>query len=191
MKTTASEPSAFSHVHRLIINDQYLTYLLLHLYTHINELYLSQVTIAFHEYLEFLHSSPHLRRVNVSAINLICLFLHQWPHIVNLKIENDFASRFHVLCSNDIDALCHSFPHIERLDIHLSSVTDLSQLINRMKMRLTDIVIRQLRKVNNEQFITREWVERNTELQNFHYRCSYWNCLVVALISLSQGHFTY
>ncbi len=78
-----------------------------------------------------------------------------------------------MLYSKDIDALCYSFPHIEQLDIHSSSITDLPQLINRMKMTLTYILIRQPRNVSNEQSITREWIERNTELQNFHYTCNH------------------
>ncbi|CAF4596248.1 unnamed protein product, partial [Rotaria sp. Silwood2] len=171
-ESTALEPTSFSHVHRLIINDQYLQYPLLHRYTHIKEFYLSQITVPFstfrdcvacldtsqimtciigpewsrnssHEHIEFLHSLPRLCRLQVSDINLNYFFLHQWPHIVDLKIENDFQSKLHVLCSTDIDALCHSFTHIERLDIHSSSITDLPQLLNRMKKTLTDIIIRQ------------------------------------------------
>ncbi len=204
-ESTTSEPTSFSHVHRLVINDQYLKYLLLHRYTHIKELYLSQVTTTIStafkdlaiclktsqimtciigsewsrtsscETIEFLRSLPHLHQLKVSGINLSCFFLYQWPHIVHLKIENDFGSRFHVLCSNDIDALCYSFPRIKQLDIHSSSITDLPQLINRMKMTLTDILIRQPRNVSNEKSITHEWIKRNTELQNCHYTCNDWN----------------
>jgi hypothetical protein len=77
-----------------------------------------------------------------------------------------------------IEALCHSFPHIERLDIHLSSVSDLPQLLrNRMKMKLTDIIIRQSETINYERLITREWIEQNTELKNFHYSCDVQNCV--------------
>jgi hypothetical protein len=75
----------------------------------------------------------------------------------------------HVLSSNDIDGLCHSFGHIKRLDIHSSSCIDLPQLLNRMKMVATYIIIKQLHRVKKEQFITREWIEQNTELKNFHY----------------------
>jgi len=74
-----------------------------------------------------------------------------------------------VLCSNDIDEIYHSFPHIKQLDIHSLSISDLPQLINRMKMKLTDIIIRQPHETDNQQMITREWLERNTELQNFLY----------------------
>ncbi|CAF1114490.1 unnamed protein product [Rotaria sordida] len=204
-ETTASEPTLFSHVHCLIINDQYLKYPLLYRYTHIKELYLSQVTTMLsttlkdpaigldtsriltcnigpewsrnpsYEHIEFLHSLPCLRRLKVSGINLNRLFLHQWPHIVDLKIEYDFQSRLHVLYSNDIDALCHSFTHIKRLDIHSSFITDLPLLLNRMKKILTTIVIRQPRKINDEQLITCEWIEQNTELKKFYYTCDFWN----------------
>ncbi|CAF4157106.1 unnamed protein product [Rotaria sordida] len=206
-ESTASELTSFSHVHCLIINDQYLKYPFLHRYTHIKELYLSQVTTTFpttlkdlmncldtsqiitctigHEWskdlfselIEFLYSLPRLRRLQISSVHLNYFFLQQWPHIIDLKIENDFQGGLHMLCTNDIDGLCHSFTNIERLDIHSSSITDLPQLLNRMKKTLTDIIIRQSRKVNNEQLITREWIERNTELENFHYTCDFWNAV--------------
>ncbi|CAF3753462.1 unnamed protein product [Rotaria sp. Silwood1] len=204
-ESTALEPTSFSHVHRLIINDQYLKYPFLHRYTNIKELYLSQATTTFsttlkdvlgcldtsqivtckidsawdrnssYELIEFLQSLPRLRRLQISDINLNYLFLHQWPHIVDLKIEHDFPSKLHVLCSTDINALCHSFTHIERLDIHSSSINNLPLLLNRMKKTLTDIIIRQPDKVNNQKLITHEWIEQNTELHNFHYTCDYWN----------------
>jgi hypothetical protein len=202
-ESTISEPISFPHVHRLTINDHYLKYPFLHRYTHIKDLYLAQVTTKFpttlkdfmnrldtsqimtctigrewsrnssYEHIDFLRSLPRLRRLKVSLVNLRHLFLHEWPHIIRLTIENDFESRVHVLSSNDINALCHSFPYIEQLSIHLLSVTDLPQLLNRMKMTLTDIIITQPGNVNNEQFITREWIERNTELRKFHYTCAY------------------
>jgi hypothetical protein len=205
-ESTASEPSLFFHVYYLIICDRYLKYPFLHWYKHVKNLYLSQVTTTFlkafndlvacldtpqimtcnivskwssessFEYIKFLHSLPRLRRLEVSCINLNYLFLHQWPHIVDLKIENDYENRSHMLSSNDVDALCHSFSYIKRLDIHSSSATDLLQLLNGMKMILTDIIIRQSHQVNNEQFITREWIERNTELKNFYHTstCDFW-----------------
>jgi hypothetical protein len=206
-QTTASEPTSFSHVGRLIIDDHYLQYPFFHRYTHIKELYFSQVTSTLattfkdlaacldtsqittchvgrewirntsHEHIDFLRGLPRLRELEISSGNINCFFPYKWPHIVHLKIESDYENKFHVLCWNDIDAICHSFPHIERLDIHSSCITDLPQLINRMKMSLTDIIIRQPRNVNDEQYITREWIKQNTELRKFHYICTDWNCV--------------
>jgi hypothetical protein len=105
--------------------------------------------------------------VSVSVLNY--LLLHQWPDIIHLRIEYDFENDLQLSSLNEIEALCRSFPHIERFDIHLASVTDLPQILNRMKSQLRDIIIRQPRTGNNEQFITREWIEQNTELQHFHY----------------------
>ncbi|CAF4211141.1 unnamed protein product [Rotaria sp. Silwood2] len=200
-ESNASESTFFSYVHCLIINDQYLKCQHLHSYTNIKKLYLSQVTTTFpstlkdltagldtsqittcsigrewnknlpYEHIEFLRSLPRLCRLEVSGISLSCLFLYQWPHIIHLKTEYDYEHRIHVLSSNDIDALCHSFTHIERLDIHSSSIPDLAQVINRMKMTLREIRIRQPRNIDNEQFITREWIKRNTDVQNFYYTC--------------------
>jgi hypothetical protein len=211
-ESTALELESFSHVHCLSINDRNLKYSHLNRYKHINELYLSEVTTtypttlndlvtcidtsqiikctvssawsrkSFYEYIEFLRSLPRLRRLRVFA-NLRYFFLHQWPHIVDLKIEDNHNGRFDILSSNDIDALCHSFPHIKQLDIYSSSITDLSQLLNKMKMILTNIIIRQPFNVNNKQFIKRQWIEQNTELKNFHYESKRdsWNSIILWL----------
>ena len=96
-----------------------------------------------------------------------------------MKIEHKLKSESHLLSSNDIDALCHSFPHLKQLDIHSSSVIDLAQLINRMKFILTDIIIRQSDNTNSELFITYEWIKQNTELNKFHYTFiwDHWNSI--------------
>jgi len=87
-----------------------------------------------------------------------------------LRIENNDEDNFQLLSSNEINTLYRSFTHIERLDIHSESVIDLPQFLNRIKRKaLTEIIIRQQRKVRNEHLITREWIEQNTELQHFHY----------------------
>ncbi len=101
------------------------------------------------------------------------MYLLQWSEIVYLRIEPDLD----LLSSTAIEALCHSFPHIKRLDIHASSVSDLPKLLNQMKITLTDIIIRQPQTVNYERLITREWIERNTKLKNFHYSCDVQNCV--------------
>jgi hypothetical protein len=121
------------------------------------------------QYIELLRRLPRLCRLEVSSVNLSYFFPHQWPHIVDLKIDKSYELMSHVLSSNNIDGLCHSFGHIKRLDIHSSAFTDLSQLLNRMKMVATYIIINQSHQVKKEQFITREWIEQNTELKNFHY----------------------
>jgi hypothetical protein len=121
------------------------------------------------EHIEFLCRLPHLCQLEVNVIILNYLFHYQWPHIVSLTIENDIESEHIVLCLNDVDAICHSFPHIKHLDIHSLSIFDLPQLINRMKMKLTNLIIRQSYKIDSKPLITREWIERNTELQNLHY----------------------
>ncbi|CAF0948898.1 unnamed protein product [Rotaria sordida] len=204
-ETTAAEPGTFSHVNHLTIYNHYLKYRFVYRYKHIKELHLSKVTTAYSmsfkdfvtcidtsqimkciifsewignsssEHIEFLHNLPRLRWLEVSVFHLNHLFRYQWSHIIHLKIDNDREGKSYILSSNDIDSLCHSFPHIERLDIYSSHVTDLSQLLNRMKITLTDIIIRQSHNVNNQQLITRQWIERNTKLKNFHYksRCDF------------------
>jgi len=208
-ESTSSKFPSFFNVDSLTINEQYLEYRFLHRYNHVKKLYLSQLTIPFinifndfvtcfdtsqimtcnivykwsshisFEYIKFLRSLPRLRRLEVSDVHLSYLFLHQWPNIIDLKIEYEFKSESYLLSSNDIDALCHSFPHLKLLDIHLSSVIDLTQLINRMKFILTDIIIRQSHNINSELLITYEWIKQNTELNKFHYTfiSDHWNSI--------------
>jgi len=194
-ETTSPEPISSPLVYHLRVDDEHLKYPLLHRYTHIKELYLSEVTMTFKdlatyfdisqltkcyidhkwnrnpslEHIEFLCRLPHLCKLNICVTNLSYLFHYQWPRIVSLTITNDHENSHTVLSLNDVEAICHSFPHIKHLDIHLLSICDPSQLINRMKMKLTNIIIRQPHKIDSEPLITREWIERNTDLQNFHY----------------------
>jgi hypothetical protein len=201
-ESTGSEATSFPHVHCLTINYQYVKYALLYRYTHITKLELSRVATTFpmtfkdiitylntsriitcsvssewikrspHELTKFLRSLSRLRALSVSVSVLSYLFSHQWPDILHLRIESDLEEGLQLSSSDEIDALCRSFTHLERLDIHSASVTDLPQLLNRIQNKtLTDIIIRQPRTASNEQFITREWIERNTEFQHFHYAC--------------------
>ncbi|CAF3311328.1 unnamed protein product [Rotaria sp. Silwood2] len=211
LESTAFKQKSCSNLDCLIIDDKFLKCKLLHQHTGTKELYLSQVTITLpptlkdlmtdldtsqittcsfdfewninspYEHVEFLHSLPCLRRLDLSSSNLKGFFLYQWPHIVDLNIKIVFNPEFHVLSSNDVDALCHSFTHIERLEIHSSSVPDLAQLLNRMKMTLKQIFITQPYKTNNEQLITREWIKQKTNLQNFYYTCNRLNIVYLWL----------
>ncbi|CAF1400979.1 unnamed protein product [Rotaria sordida] len=210
-ESTASEQKSYSNLHSLAVDDTFLKCKLLHQHTGTKELCLSEVNVRLpttlkdhmtdlntsqittctiypeweinlsYEHIEYLHSLPRLCRLKLSSINLNGFFLHQWPHIVDLKIDTAFNPEFHVFSSNDIDAFCHSFTHIERLEIHSSSVPDLAQLLNRMKMTLRQICIRQPCDIDNEQLITREWIKQNINLQNFYYTRNRWNTVYLWL----------
>ena len=119
----------------------------------------------------FYTNKPRLSALSVYGSILDSLLFNQWPDIVYLRIEHDFDNDFPSLSSNTIDALCRSFINLKRLDIHSASIIDLPQLLNKMRMKLTELIIRQPAHGNNHQFITREYIERNTELKNFHYVC--------------------
>ena len=127
------------------------------------------------ELIDFLRNSSHLCALSVS----VSLLLYQWSDIVYLRIEPDSENSLHLLPSSIIEALCHSFPHIKRLDIHSSFVDDLPQFLNRMQMKLTDIILRQPQTVNDEQLITRQGIEQNSQLKIFHYSCDVQNCVTL------------
>ncbi|CAF3642029.1 unnamed protein product [Rotaria sp. Silwood1] len=129
------------------------------------------------ELIDFLYNLSHLRALGVFGSVFNYPFLHQWLEIVYLKIEPDFDNSLDLLPSIAIERLCHLFPHIERLDIHASFVSDLPQRFNRMQMTLANIILRQPPAVNYERLIRREWFERNTELKNFHYSWDVQNCV--------------
>jgi hypothetical protein len=193
--STGSKLSPFSHVDCLTINYQFLKRTLLHRQTHIKQWNLLQIPTTFkdlvtyldtsrmikcnvssewisisrHELIKFLYSMPRLSALSVYGSILNSLLFNQWPDIVHLRIEHDFENDLPSLSSNTIDALCRSFINLKRLDIHSASIIDLPQLLNRTRMKLTELIIRQPEYGNNHQFITREYIERNTELKNFHY----------------------
>jgi hypothetical protein len=211
-ETTASEPASFFNVDNLKIHDPYLRDQLFHRYKNVKKLYVFEITTVYlttfndlvanldtsyittciiyfqwstnssYEYIRLLRSLPRLRRIKVPGINLSYLCCHQWPHIVDLNIADTYPGIFYMLSSNDIDALCHSFPHIKRLTVYSLGVADLSQFLNKMKMTLIDIIIEQPREMfNREKFITRQWIEKNTELKNFHYACTDLNAIYLWL----------
>ncbi len=201
------QPTSVPHIICSTLNYQYLNSALLHQLIYVNEvnslrghnifpmtfrhlyyyLDVSRIIISYSrpgwiekspdELIDFLRNLSDLRALSVSVSILNYLILHQWSDIVYLRIEPDFEDSLDLLPSTAIQALCHSFPHIKRLDIHSSSVSDLPQLLNRMKMTLTDIIIRQPQTVNYERLITRQWIEQNSELKNFHYSCDVQNCV--------------
>ncbi|CAF4154800.1 unnamed protein product, partial [Rotaria magnacalcarata] len=71
-----------------------------------------------------------------------------------------------------MNAIGHSFNYLERFDIHLSCVSDLRQILNSIKKTtVIDVIIRQPRATNSEQFISWEWIKRNTELLHVNYAC--------------------
>ncbi len=199
----------FPYIHCLTVDYQCLKQALLHRYIHTTQLNLLQDTILFpimfqnlpayfntsritkcnvnfewirkspYELAEFLRSIPCLRALSISVDVLKYLYLHQWSNIIHLRIENDFVNGFQLSSIDDIDALCRSFTHIERLDIHSTSITVLPQLLKRMTKTLVDIIIRQPQIISKEQLITREWIERYTELQHFHYTCDTMNSVIL------------
>ncbi|CAF2130274.1 unnamed protein product [Rotaria magnacalcarata] len=125
-----------------------------------------------YEMIDFLRNLPNLRALSLSGPILNYLIVHSWPNIRYLRIEHDPKDFSRVICSNVMNAIGHSFNYLERFDIHLSCVSDLRQILNSIKKTtVTDVIIRQPRATNSEQFISWEWIKRNTELLHVNYAC--------------------
>ena len=118
----------------------------------------------------YLCGISYVHALSVPVTILKYLYSNQWAYITDLRIENDPIHGYQLTSSDEIEALCYAFPCIERLDIHSTSTTILPHLLQRMKETLIDVVIRQPLSANqNQQLITRQWIEQNVELTHIHY----------------------
>jgi hypothetical protein len=126
-------------------------------------------------FVKFVHSLPHLRSLHLSIVLLKLLFIHQWPHIVDLRLLTNIPDRSEPMTLCEINAFCRSFTHVERLCISMDTFSDLSRLLSNMITILSEISIVQDvngNTANNDQIIQRDWIEKNTQLRNFHYLCT-------------------
>ncbi|CAF3339924.1 unnamed protein product [Rotaria socialis] len=125
-----------------------------------------------YEMIDFLRNLPNLRALSLCGPILNYVIVHSWPNIRHLRIEHDPNDCSCVICLNVMNAICHSFSYLERFDIHLSCVSNLRQILNSIKKTtVTDVIIRQPRAINSEQFISWEWIKRNTKLLHVNYAC--------------------
>jgi hypothetical protein len=201
-ESTGSQPVSFPHCHYLYMNWSFLTnYVLIHRYTHVTKLalsedgralintvpYLTQILDvtristcsinsswsqkSINTLIVFLRKLPRLCVLEVSISVLKFLFIHKWPRIVYLKIEQELNNNNQILSEVETDICCHAFASVQHLDILYCNISNLSRLLNNMIMTLTTVHIRQRPRINNDPMITREWIEQNTNLRIFHYDC--------------------
>jgi hypothetical protein len=123
-------------------------------------------------FVRFIHSSPRLRSLHLLIVLLKLLFVHQWPHIIDLRLPTNISDRSESLTLCEINEFCRSFTHVERLYTSIDTFSDLSRLLSNMITILSEISIVQDvngSTANNDQIIQRDWIEKNTQLCNFHY----------------------
>jgi hypothetical protein len=131
-------------------------------------------------FVRFLQSLPRLRSLHLSIVLVKLLFVHQWPYInyLYLSSKNPDCSEPLTLC--ETDAFCRFFTHIERLDISTNTFSDLSRFFKNIMSTLSSIYIS--RNVNesitdNDRLIQQDWIEKNTQLRNFHYSYDKYNSM--------------
>jgi hypothetical protein len=68
-ESTGTEATSFHYVHCLTINSQYMKYALLHRYTHIKELNLSQITTTFPMTFKYLITYLNTSRIITCSVS--------------------------------------------------------------------------------------------------------------------------
>ncbi|CAF3356627.1 unnamed protein product [Rotaria sp. Silwood2] len=123
--------------------------------------------------IQLMDSLPSLRTLRVSVTILKLLLTQNWFNIANLSIVWGSDRLPKLLTVTETDSLCRSFNHIETLEFTRSFIDDVSQLLNNMMKTLSHVFIDHASSITqqDDQFISYEWLKRNTNLSNFGYSC--------------------
>ena len=123
--------------------------------------------------VELLCSLPSVRTLRVSVSLLKMLLGYDWSRMTRLDIIRDSDRLSILLDQSQVDSLCRSFPCIQRLEFARCFIDDVSQLLNSMVLTLSHVYILHLPPIttDDDRFISRQWLQRNTQLRNFHYSC--------------------
>jgi len=141
----------------------------------------SRTKIDMSSFVRLISSMPHLRSLGASIILLKFLFFSHWPNIRRLEIfmSSPFATTSErKVTLNDIDALYHSFTHIQYLSFSQDVDLNPSIFLNNIPTTISKIVIYHsinLMPADFPHFITCNWLEQNTSLRHFIYSCNKFN----------------
>jgi hypothetical protein len=119
----------------------------------------------------------HLHIIAVPIALLKLLYVYHWPNITNISIFENFSfvvATQHDLTTNEIDTLFRSFSHVKQINLAIDIFFSLSRFLNNMPMTVSNVAITQpvnVTRATYAEFITREWLEQNTQLHNFSYSC--------------------
>ena len=123
--------------------------------------------------VELMCSLPSVRTIRVSVSLLKMLLGYDWSRITRLDIIWGSDRLPTLLDQSQVDSLCRSFPCIQRLEFTRCFIDDVSLLLNSMMLTLSQVYILHLPPIttDDDRFISYQWLERNTQLRNFHYSC--------------------
>lgn len=123
--------------------------------------------------VHLLNILPSVRSLRVSVSLLKRLLGYNWPHITRLDIIHGLDRLPKLFDRNQLDSLCRSFTHLQQFDFARSFFDNVAQLLNSMMFTLSHVYILHSPPIttDDEQFISHEWLKRNTKLRHFHYSC--------------------
>ncbi len=132
--------------------------------------------------VQLLSGLPSLQSLRVSVTILRLLLVHNWPQIVYLSIIWDSDRSPKLLTQNQVNLFCRSFTRVEQLEFSRCFVDNVSQAPNSM-ITLSHVLINHLPLMtpHDDEFISYEWLERNTKLRNFGYSCDNDNTVYIWL----------
>jgi hypothetical protein len=136
----------------------------------------SKITVSV--FVQAVLSMSHLRHIRAPLVLLKLLFAYCWPNINRLDIQYDLPTANIIeneLINNEINIFYHSFSHLEYLSFPNDIDLNICQLLNDKPITISNIMISHPINATPDtfdDFITRDWLERNTHLRNFSYSCS-------------------
>ena len=134
--------------------------------------------IDINSFIRLISSMPHLHSLNVSIIFIKSLFFSHWPNIRRLEILLSAGTATlteRSLTLNETERFYRSFTNIEYLSFYQGPNSNLSILLNKIPKTISNVVIHHsVNRIPAEipNFITRDWIEENTQLRHFSYLCN-------------------
>ena len=125
--------------------------------------------------VKVMRSMSQLYCIRIPLTLLKLTFAYCWPNIKRLEIPCSCSTINIIdkeLMNNEINAFYHSFSHLEYLSIFYDIDLNICQLLNNKPITISNIMINHPINgdpTNIDNFITHDWLEKNTYLRNFSY----------------------
>jgi hypothetical protein len=122
--------------------------------------------------------TPNLRCLGASIVLLKLLFFSLWPNIRRLKILlylTHATITEKSLTVNEIDMIYRSFTHLQYLSFYQNVCLNPSTLLNKKPRTISNIIIHHPPRTTPAEFsdfVTCEWLDKNTSLRDFAYSCN-------------------
>ncbi|CAF3144840.1 unnamed protein product [Rotaria socialis] len=176
----------FTHVQQLYVNDSEKSFCMMladiipyldlsTIITFIIANYYTEINIDI--FIRLVCRISHLRIIGASITLLKLLCIYHWANISILKIFDQYEGGIvtkYDLTLNEIGALFRSFSHVKQIHFMHDDIYNLSVFLNNISMTVSNVVLEHrvnITPTTYSKFLTREWLEQNTQLHNFSYSC--------------------